>query len=115
MNRITTDVQRTTGTPDAVKARKPRKVAKRKASGRKATPRKTATKRKAAKGGGKALPDFTNEAKIKVVKGRDIARKGCFRSGQTVAQCLAAQKRAGYRGRRKYIRKQVALKRITLS
>ena len=65
-------------------------------------------------GGGKALPDFGNGDTIKVLKGAEIARKGCFRNGQTVAQCLAAQKAKGLRGRRKYIRKQIALGRISL-
>ncbi len=101
-------------------AKKPtvKKPKAKKPKAKKPTAKKTkakARKHKARRGGGKALGDFANTAKVKVLKGKDIARKACFRTGQTVGQNLAAQKKAKYRGRRKYIRKQIALGRISLS
>jgi hypothetical protein len=67
-------------------------------------------------GGGKALSDFGNAAKLRVLKPKEIpARAGCFRTGQTVSANLAAQKAKGFRGRRKFIRAQVAQGRISLS
>ena len=94
------------------KASKPHRIAT--AKGIAKAPRKPSKPRKAASGGGKALSDFVNGAKIKVLQSKAIARRDCFRTGQTVAQCLEAQKLKGFRGRRKYIRKQVALERIAL-
>jgi hypothetical protein len=70
--------------------------------------------RKGNRGGGKALSDFRNTDILKILKGKEIARGECFRNGQTVAQCIQAQGKAGYRGRRKYVRKQIALGRISL-
>ncbi len=71
---------------------------------------------KVRKGGGKALPDFGNGAKLRVLKAKEIpARNACFKTGQTVSACLAAQKNAGFRGRRKFIRAQVSQGRISLS
>ena len=57
---------------------------------------------------GRRMPD---QDQIEVIA---AARRDCFRTGATVAQCLEAQKAKGFRGRRKYIRKQVALERIAL-
>ncbi len=76
--------------------------------------------RKASKangnGGGKALSDFGNAAKLRVLKPKEIpARNACFKTGQTVSACLAAQKAKGFRGRRKFIRAQIAQGRISLS
>ena len=71
---------------------------------------------KARTGGGKALSDFGNDSKLRVLKPKGIpARKDCFKSGQTVSACLAAQKAKGFRGRRKFIRAQVSQGRISLS
>ena len=75
--------------------------------------RKAASKRK-GNGGGKALKDFGNEAKLRVLKPREITRTGVFKTGQTVSQNLAAQKAKGYRGRRKFIRTQIAAGRVSL-
>lgn len=67
-------------------------------------------------GGGKALTDFGNDAKLRVLKAKEIpARAGCFKTGQTVSANLAAQKSKGYRGRRKFIRAQIAQGRVSLS
>lgn len=67
-------------------------------------------------GGGKALPDFGNAAKLRLLKPKEIpARRDCFKTGQTVSACLAAQKAKGFRGRRKFIRAQVSQGRISLS
>lgn len=77
--------------------------------------RKTTKGRKAHKGGGRALSDFGNDAKMRVLKLKDIpARAKCFKTGATVSACLAAQKNAGFRGRRKFIRTQIAAGRVTL-
>lgn len=66
-------------------------------------------------GGGKALSDFGNNAKLRVLKPKEIpARTACFKTGQTVSACLAAQKAKGFRGRRKFIRAQIAQGRISL-
>lgn len=81
----------------------------------KATKAKTvrkASKKLNGRGGGRALADFKDADRITVLKPKEIVRNGCFRTGQTVIQCLTAQKEAGLRGRRKYIRKQVALGRV---
>ena len=70
--------------------------------------------RKAASGGGKALGDFTNSQKLRVLKPKEISRKACFKTGQTVAANLALQKAKGFRGRRKYLRTQIANERVSL-
>lgn len=98
-------------------ARKPRTVSKPRTT---AKPKKAATRKpRAAKvavrrGGGAALSDFLNSDKLRVLKGREISRKGIFRNGQTVEQNLALQKKAGLRGRRKYIRTQIAAGRVAI-
>lgn len=98
-------------TAKASKPKAPRKTAK--ATGK---VRKAKANGKAKRGGGKALPDFANTAKLRVLKAKEIPqRRNCFRTGQTVAQNLALQKKAGFKGRRKFIRKQIAQKRIALS
>lgn len=67
-------------------------------------------------GGGKALSDFGNDSKLRVLKAKEIpARRACFKTGQTVSACLAAQKNAGFRGRRKFIRAQISQGRISLN
>lgn len=89
-----------------------------KRSNRKANAKATKANGKARKanGGGKALKDFGNDAKLRVLKPKEIpARVGCFKTGQTVSACLAAQKSKGYRGRRKFIRAQIAQGRVSLS
>lgn len=89
------------------------KAVKAKAKSRKANGKANGTVRK---GGGKALSDFGNAAKLRVLKAKEIpARAGCFKTGQTVSACLAAQKAKGFRGRRKFIRAQIAQGRISLS
>lgn len=100
---MTTD---TTKTTPVKKTTKPRT---RKAPAKKAPVRVN-------RGGGRALGDFTNDQRLAVVRGKrpEISRAECFRSGMTVSQCLTAQKTAGYRGRRKYIRTQIAAGRVTL-
>lgn len=70
----------------------------------------------ARKGGGKALSDFGNAAKLRLLKPKEIpARNACFKTGQTVAANLAAQKAKGFRGRRKFIRAQIAQGRVSVS
>lgn len=91
-------------------ARKPRKAS--------TANRKPATKRKAstAKGGGRALSDFGNDWKIRVVKKAEIpSRADCFKTGQTVSRNLEAQKAAGFFGRRKFLRTQIGAGRVTVS
>ncbi len=69
-----------------------------------------------ANGGGKALSDFGNAAKLRVLKAKEIpARAACFKTGQTVSANLAAQKAKGFRGRRKFIRAQIAQGRVSVS
>ncbi len=71
---------------------------------------------KARKGGGKALSDFGNAAKLRVLNGKEIpSRALCFKTGQTVSANLAAQKAKGFRGRRKFIRAQIAQGRVSVS
>jgi hypothetical protein len=74
--------------------------------------------RKAANGhggGGKALSDFGNSAKLRVLKPKEIpSRRVCFTTGMTVLQCLNHQKAKGFRGRRKFIRAQIAQGRVSL-
>ncbi len=94
-----------------------RKASNSKANGkaRKAS-KKTRKANGKANGGGKALSDFGNAAKIRVLKAKEIPMRGlCFKTGQTVSACLAAQKAKGYRGRRKFIRAQIGFGRISLS
>jgi hypothetical protein len=118
---MNTQTQATNGV-DKVPAVAKAKVAKAKRSAKPkakkakaATPvRKAKKARKGNRGGGKALSDFRNTDILKILKGKEIARGECFRNGQTVAQCIQAQGKAGYRGRRKYVRKQIALGRISL-
>jgi len=70
---------------------------------------------KARKGGGKALSDFANDMKLRVLKKKEIpSRADCFKTGQTVSANLSAQKEAGFRGRRKFIRAQIAADRVSL-
>lgn len=89
--------------------------ASRKANG-KANGTASKPKKASRKGGGKALTDFGNASKLKVLNGKEIpSRSNCFKTGQTVSACLAAQKVAGFRGRRKFIRAQIAQNRISLS
>lgn len=104
-----------------------RKPSKRKAKaqrGRKAVKRAAKAGRKAngkahkanGAGGGKALSDFSNAAKLRLLKPKEIpARRACFKTGQTVSACLAAQKAKGFRGRRKFIRAQIAQGRVSVS
>ena len=84
----------------------------------KANGKVTKANRKARKnghGGGKALTDFGNAQKLRVLKPKEIpSRRGCFKTGQTVSACLASQKANGYRGRRKFIRTQIAAGRVSL-
>lgn len=83
---------------------------------RKATKANGKVNGKTRTGGGKALPDFGNAAKLRVLKAKEIpARRDCFKTGQTVSACLAAQKSKGFRGRRKFIRAQISQGRISLS
>lgn len=94
-----------------------------KRTAKRAGAKRTAAKRAGAKrtakpvnrGGGRALGDFKDTDKIRVLKPKEIARKDCFRTGQTVRQCITLQGKKGYHGRRKYVRKQIALGRIKLS
>ena len=111
--------------PSKAKAKAARGKASVKRSNRKAAKPSKASKangkaRKARKGngagGGKALKDFGNSAKLRVLKPKEIPARGvCFRTGQTVSANLAAQKAKGFRGRRKFIRAQIAQGRISLS
>ncbi len=78
--------------------------------------RKASKATKARKGGGKALSDFGNSAKLRVLNAKEIpSRRACFKTGQTVAANLTAQKKAGFRGRRKFIRAQIAQNRVSVS
>ncbi len=95
------------------KSRKAKKVST-KANGKtNGKVRKTRTA-KVRRGGGKALADFTNESRLRVLKPRLITRTGCFKNNQTIEACLAAQKAKGFRGRRKFIRTQIAAGRVAL-
>ncbi len=100
------------------KSRKAKKVSTKangKATGNGATPKpRKARTAKVRRGGGKALSDFTNETRLRVLKPRLITRTGCFKNNQTVDACLAAQKKAGFRGRRKFIRTQISAGRVAL-
>ncbi len=88
------------------KARKPSKASKANGKARKAN----------GAGGGKALSDFGNDSKLRLLKPKEIpARNACFKTGQTVSANLAAQKAKGFRGRRKFIRAQIAQGRISVS
>lgn len=49
--------------------------------------------------------DFENNQKITVVGEIPNGRAKCFKSGMTVQECLDAQKKAGFRGRRAAIRR----------
>lgn len=63
---------------------------------------------------GAHLGDFDNDQTIKVLKPKELTREACFKTGQTVAQCLTTQKAEGFRGRRKYIRKAREAGRIEI-
>lgn len=92
------------------------KAVRAKAKGAKANGKARKASKATAKGGGKALSDFGNGSKLRVLKGKEIpSRRDCFKTGQTVSACLAAQKEAGFRGRRKFIRVQVSQGRVSLS
>ena len=97
------------------KSRKANGAAARKAS--KANGKANGAARKAnGKGGGKALSDFANTGKLRVLNAKEIpARKDCFKTGQTVSACLAAQKAKDFRGRRKFLRAQISQGRISVS
>ncbi len=99
----------------ATKKSRKAKKANGKATGNGAAPkpRKTRTA-KVRRGGGKALSDFTNENRLRVLKPRLITRTGCFKNNQTIEACLAAQKAKGFRGRRKFIRTQISAGRVAL-
>ncbi len=85
------------------------KAVRAKAKGRKANG-------KARTGGGKALSDFGNDSKLRVLKAKEIpSRAACFKTGQKVSACLAAQKAKGFRGRRKFIRAQISQGRVSVS
>ena len=107
--------------------RKPSKAKAKAQRGRKAVKRTAKASHKASKGrkarkvnghggGGRALSDFGNDSKLRLLKPKEIpSRVGCFKTGQTVSACLAAQKAKGFRGRRKFLRAQVSQGRISLS
>lgn len=60
----------------------------------------------------RALPDFKDTDRITVLKPKDITRRECFHDDVTVRDCITAQGKAGFHGRRRYIRQQVKLERI---
>ncbi len=92
------------------------KAVRAKAKGAKANGKARKASKATAKGGGKALPDFGNGSKLRVLNAKEIpSRRDCFKTGQTVSACLAAQKAKGFRGRRKFIRAQVSQGRVSLS
>ena len=105
----------------ASKAKRDKASVKRSGKARKASKatdkaRKASKATKARKGGGKALSDFGNSAKLRVLNAKEIpSRRACFKTGQTVAANLTAQKKAGFRGRRKFIRAQIAQNRVSVS
>ena len=104
--------------PSKAKAKAQRAKASVTRANRKAKPSKAskANGKANGKGGGKALSDFTNANKLRVLKPKEIpSRNVCFKTGQTVSACLAAQKANGFRGRRKFLRTQIAQGRISLS
>ena len=106
--------------PSKAKAKAQRGKASVKRSNRKAVSKANGKARKSRKangsGGGKALSDFGNDSKLRVLKAKEIPARGdCFKTGQTVSANLAAQKAKGFRGRRKFIRAQVSQGRISLS
>ena len=91
------------------------KEAKAKGKARKANGKARKASKATRKGGGKALNDFANDSKIKVLLPKEIpTRAGCFKTGITVSACLANQKAKGFRGRRKFIRAQIAADRVSL-
>ena len=113
------EAMKTIVTKSETKARKakPSKVSKaRKGNPSKLTKASKAKPSKPRKGGGRALTDFANDNKIKVINRKEIpTRAACFKSGQTVSANLAKQKAAGFKGRRKFIRLQIKENRISLS
>ncbi|NGX42285.1 MAG: hypothetical protein K940chlam7_00563 [Chlamydiae bacterium] len=97
-------------------AKASRKASKANGKARKASKASRKARKGNGAGGGKALSDFGNDSKLRVLKAKEIpARNACFKTGQTVSACLAAQKAKGFRGRRKFIRAQIAQGRISLS
>ena len=103
--------------PSKRKAKAQRGKASVKRANRKtAKPSKRKANGAARKGGGKALSDFRNTGKLRLLKPKEIpARNACFKTGQTVSANLAAQKAKGFRGRRKFIRAQIAQGRVSVS
>ena len=113
---MTTITKTETRKPSKAKAKGARAKASAKRSNGKAVRAKAKARKANGAGGGKALSDFGNAAKLRVLKAKEIpARAGCFKTGQTVSANLAAQKAKGFRGRRKFIRAQIAQGRISLS
>ena len=97
---------------DKAAVKRSTKAAKTKKVNRKGKGRKSAN---GHTGGGKALSDFGNTAKLRVLKPKEIpARSACFKTGETVSACLTAQKAKGFRGRRKFIRAQITQGRVSL-
>ena len=116
MSKLTKTASRKTSKANG-KAIRGKAAVKRAAKATKTSKGRKATKAngKARTGGGKALTDFGNDSKLRILKAKDIpARSGCFKTGQTVSACLAAQKAKGFRGRRKFIRVQIAQGRVSL-
>ncbi len=72
-----------------------------------AKPAKPTKATKKTRGGlpSRAKGDFTNDQKIKVVGEITNGRAKCFKTGMTVGDCLAAQKKAGLKNRRGFIRR----------
>lgn len=92
------------------------KVLRGKAAVKRSTKVRKASKATKNSGGGKALPDFSNTQKLRVLKAKEIpSRAGCFKTGMTVAGCLTAQKSKGFRGRRKFLRVQISAGRVSLN
>ncbi len=69
-----------------------------------AKPKKT-TKKKRGGLPSRAKGDFTNDQKITIVGKIANGRGKCFKTGMTVGDCLAAQKKAGLKNRRGFIRR----------
>ena len=92
------------------------KAKARKANGKARKASKANGKANGRAGGGKALSDFGNDSKLRLLKPKEIpARNACFKTGQTVSANLAAQKAKGYKGRRKFIRAQIAQGRVSVN
>lgn len=63
---------------------------------------------------GAHLGDFENDQTIHILKPKEITRIECFKTSQTVRDCIAAQGAKGFKGRRRYIRKMLAAERIEI-